>query len=101
MDLKHLKLCDSPSGCRLALRVRAGARRERIAGIHGEALKVAVSAPPERGRANRAVVELLAGMLGLPAGRVRMVAGERSPDKIVLVEGLSSRELKQRLAALV
>lgn len=70
-------------GSRLRLRVKPGARRSRLCGAHGGALKLEVTAPPERGRANDAVVELLAAELGLPRCRVRVAAGATSQDKVV------------------
>ena len=90
-------MTEVPSGCRLALRVRAGARQERIIGPHGGALKVSVNAPPERGLANRAVLDLIRGTLGLPAGRVQIVKGESTPDKVVQIEGLTPGELLEKL----
>ena len=94
-----LNVTEVPSGCRLALRVRAGARQERIIGPHGGALKVSVNAPPQRGQANRAVLDLISGALGLPAGRVEIVKGVASPDKIVQIKGLTASELLKRLLA--
>jgi hypothetical protein len=98
-DFSSLRIADTPEGARLKLRVRAGVRRDEIVGAHGEALKIAVSAPPERGRANRAVLVLLAARLGVPPSTLRLVAGETSPDKTVLVEGMPGDELKRRLTA--
>lgn len=60
-------------------------------------LKVRVSAPPERGKANAAVEELLAAALGLPRERVKIVAGASSPRKIVEIDGLSEAEVRARL----
>ena len=71
---------------RLRLRVRAGARENAVLGLHAGAFKVSVTAAPERGRANRAVIELLAETLGIPASALRIVAGETSRDKIVEIE---------------
>lgn len=68
---------------RLQVRVSPGAARERVLGWRGEALKVAVQAPPERGKANKAVVSLLAEVLGLPEASIRVVSGETSRDKVL------------------
>ncbi len=80
-----LDLVAVAGGTRLRLRVKAGARRDTIVGAHGGALKVSVAAPPERGKANRAVLELLAGALGLPPSSLALVSGETSPDKTLFV----------------
>ena len=78
-----LELRPDGSGSRLRLRVSAGASRSRVAGVHGGALKLAVSAPPEKGKANREVLRLVAGAFGLGPRDVEIVAGDTSPDKVV------------------
>lgn len=84
---------------RLRVRVLARAAREEIVGLHGDAWKVAVTEPPERGRANAAVVRLLAGACGVAAADVRVVAGRAARDKVIEVQGLSTAEAQRRLAA--
>jgi uncharacterized protein len=87
------------AGTRLRLRVVPGARRSEIVGRHGDAWKVRVKAPPERGAANDAVLELLAEALGVSAGDVRLVSGHGSRDKMVELTGLEAEEAEARLAA--
>ena len=82
----HLELTPVAGGTRMRLRVKPGARKTAIVGVHGGALKVAVDAPPERGKANDAVLTLLADALGLPAGGVTLAAGATSRNKVVVVE---------------
>ncbi len=82
---------------RLRLRVSPGATRTELAGRHGDAWKVRVSAPPERGRANDAVIRLLADRLSLPRRDVSVVSGQASQDKIVVVHGLGRAETERRL----
>jgi uncharacterized protein (TIGR00251 family) len=81
---------------RFAVKVVPGARRARIAGWLGDALKVTVAAPPERGRANRAAAELLERALGVA---VHLVDGERSPRKVFEVPDLDDSQVRDRLAA--
>jgi len=68
---------------RLRLRVSAGASRRRILGVHGGALKLSVKVPPEKGKANRDVLALVAETFGLAASEVDIVSGGTSPDKVV------------------
>lgn len=90
-------------GDALYVRVRAvpGARRSGVVGVysgpHGSALRIAVSAPPERGKANRAICRVLAGLLGLRPSRVSLQSGETSRDKKLRVEGLERAEAERRL----
>jgi uncharacterized protein len=67
-------------------------------GRHGNGWKARVAAPPERGRANEALVGLLASMLAVPAGSVRVVGGRRGRAKVVEVDGLELEEVERRLA---
>jgi uncharacterized protein len=83
---------------RLRLRVTPGSRRTGVLGRYGEAWKVGVTQAPEHGRANAAVVELLADTLGLAKGDVRLVTGGSSQDKVVEVRGLAAEEAERRLA---
>ena len=82
----------------LSIKVVPKSSRDRVAGWMGDALKVCVTAPPEKGKANAAVEALLAEALGLPRESVRIVAGLASPRKTVEIDGLDDAELRRRLA---
>ena len=82
---------------RLRLKVSPGAVRTELAGRHGDAWKVRVSAAPERGRANDAVVQLLAERLHVPRASVCVVSGHASRDKVVELHGLDLHEAERRL----
>ncbi len=75
-------------GIEIKLKVVPGASRSRIVGPLGDRLKVKVAAPPEDGKANRAVVELLARWLGTEA--IEIVAGHGHPEKTARVRGLGA-----------
>ena len=83
---------------RLRLRVSPGSRRNEVVGRHGDAWKVRISAPPEHGRANDAVVQLLADRLDVPRRDVTLVSGHGAPDKIVELNGLDLAEAERRLS---
>ena len=84
---------------RIRLRVTPGAGRSEVVGRHGEAWKVRVSAQPEKGRANEAVLRLLADTLGVPRARLTLVSGHGRPDKLVELAGIGPGETARRLAA--
>ena len=86
---------------KLHVRVQPGASRARIVGMLGDALKVAVTAPPEKGKANKAMSRLLANELGLAQGAVRVAAGIASRRKTVDIEGISQDALDKWLAGRV
>jgi len=83
----------------LRLRVSPGATRTELVGRHGSAWKVRVSAAPERGRANDAVVALLASRLDVPRASLSIVAGVTGRDKVVELRGLDAAEAERRLEA--
>jgi hypothetical protein len=84
---------------RLRLRVSPGAARAEIVGRHGDAWKVRVTAPPEHGRANDAVVRLLAETLAVPREAVSVVSGHTSKDKIVALDGVAAALAERRLSS--
>ena len=84
---------------RLRLRVAPGAARARVVGRHGDAWKVRVAAPPEGGRANDAVVRLLADTLALPREAVTLVSGHTGRDKIVELTGVEPEQIERRLSS--
>ena len=83
---------------RVRLRVSPGAARAAVVGRHGEAWKVRVAAAPERGKANEAVLALLAETLAVPRSSVTLVSGGSSRDKIVELAGIEPDEIERRLA---
>lgn len=82
---------------RLQLRVSPGASRAEIVGRYGAGWKVRVAAPPEAGRANDAVVRLLAEALDLPRRDVEIVSGHAARDKVVSLTGIAPEEAERRL----
>jgi len=83
---------------RVRLRVAPGATRAGVVGRHGDAWKVRVTPPAEGGRANDAVVRLLADTFALPRTSVTLVSGQTGRDKIVEVAGVEPKEIERRLA---
>lgn len=86
-----------PRGALAAVRVHAGARRTAIVGLHDGALRIDVSAAPEKGKANRAVVALLAETFALARSDIEVLHGATAPRKAVLLVGLTPAEASARL----
>ena len=76
---------------------RAGGRKNEVRGEHDGALRVSVTAAPEKGKANAAIVEVLAAALELRRGQIELVAGETNPRKTFLVREIEAEELQRRL----
>lgn len=83
---------------RLQLRVSPGSSRSGIVGRHGDAWKVRVAAAPEGGKANEAVLELLAQTLDVPRRNLTLATGRAARDKVVILQGLTRTEAESRLA---
>ena len=94
-----LTVRDGDGSVRFAVRVQPRASRSEIVGVHGDAMKIRLSAPPVDGAANAALVELIAEVLGVGRRAVRIVSGESSRSKVVEVEGVTAAAVL-RLAGL-
>ncbi len=97
MSDAHLDLQQSDLGVRVPVKVVAGASRSRVVGIFDGALKVAVAAPPEKGKANKALIKILAETFDLPKNRVSIEQGQSSHHKIVLLHGADADHVRDRL----
>ena len=93
----QLKITEAGGGVTFAVRVVPRASKNAIAGIHGDALKIRVTAPPVEGRANEALVAFLAKRLGVRKSQVEIVAGAASRRKLFRVIALSLEEVEERL----
>jgi uncharacterized protein YggU (UPF0235/DUF167 family) len=87
------------SGSTLRVRVAPKSVKPGVRGVLGEALKLAVAEPPERGKANRGGRERLARVLDLPSSSISLVTGGASSEKTVEIAGLAPEECRRRLAA--
>jgi len=87
-------------GYLLRLTVVPGAQRTQVVGLYGDRLKIRLAAPPEKGAANRELVDFLARALGLPKSSLKLTAGAQSRSKVVAVADLSP-DLRDRLCRLM
>lgn len=94
-------LNETAKGVTFAVKVHPRARKNAITGVVGDALKLALTAPPVEGRANRAVIEFFAEVFQIPRSSVTIASGETSRNKVVRIAGLGRAVVEQRLAALL
>lgn len=87
----------STTGKRLAIKVIPNAGRNEITGIKEGVLQVKISAPPDKGKANKELVDFLSGKLGVKKSSVLIVKGQASRNKAIIVEGLNGGEILKRL----
>jgi hypothetical protein len=71
----------------LTLHIQPGAKRSELAGLHGEALKIRLAAPPVEGRANEALLKFIAGLFDVPVRQVELKQGSQSRHKVVAITG--------------
>jgi uncharacterized protein (TIGR00251 family) len=95
-----IAITEHAEGCVLPVRAQPGARRASVLGEHAGALKIAVTAPPEDGRANQALIEMLRKLLGIKRSQVELIGGQTSRDKRFLIRGLTRGEVEARLKTL-
>lgn len=89
-------MADDPQpSTRPRVKVVPGSSRDEIVGWLGDALKIKVMAPPEKGKANDAVVMLLTAALGIATDDVIVVSGHASPSKVVAVSGMDDETIKK------
>lgn len=84
-------------GDAFGVKAHAGAKRDAVGGCHDGLIKVEVTTAPEKGKANKAIIKLLAKRLGVPASEVVLLSGDTNPRKRFGVTGLSPEEIRVRL----
>lgn len=87
------------TGIILPVRAQPGAKKNALTGEHAGQLKVSVTQAPEKGKANAAIVDVLADALGLRRSQISLISGETSSQKKFLITGITIEELQSRIAA--
>ncbi len=88
---------DGDKGASFAVRVQPRASRNAVVGEMGDALKIALTAPPVEGKANEACVDFVANLLKVQRSSVTIASGESSRNKVVRIAGMRASEVEQRL----
>jgi uncharacterized protein len=90
-------MVETNSGVRLRVHVQPRASRSEVVGLHGDALKIRLAAPPVDGAANEELIAFLAKQLKVPKSRIELVAGAASRAKTVAIAGISAEDAARRL----
>ena len=94
-----IPLEENAKGIAFAVKVQPRARRNAVTGSVGDALKLALTAPPVDGRANQALIEFLAELFEIPRASVTIASGETSRNKMVRISGVSRLVVEQKLSS--
>ena len=92
-----ISIHETDGGATLAVKVHSRAKKNAITGEVGDALKLALTAPPVDNKANEACIDFFAKLLKVPRSSVTIAAGQTSRNKVIRVAGLSTEEVRQRL----
>jgi|SRR5579863_1055148 len=95
-----IPLTETPQGISFAVKVQPRARKNAITGTVGDALKLALTAPPVDGKANQAVIDFLAGFFDIPRSSITIASGATSRLKTIRITGANRRMLEERLQKL-
>ncbi len=96
--MENLKVTKTDAGVVFGVKVVPGSSRTALAGVLGDLLKIKVAAPPEKGKANKCLVEFLAKQLGVKKNQISIIAGQANPVKTIQVAGISIEALLEKLA---
>ena len=92
-----LDIIATNTGIIVSVKVQAGSGKDRIVGNLGGRLKLAVSAAPEKGKANKAIVELLAETFHINSSSIHIISGKTSRDKKIMIEGVTPESINTLL----
>ena len=96
-----IDLAPHTDGVILPVRARAGARSDAVTGHHAGTLKVTVTTAPDKGKANRAIIALLAKTLNVRKAQIELLTGQTSPEKRFLITGVTTEQLRLQLDGLL
>ncbi len=87
IDLTSI-ISETKDGIRLSLKISPGASKTKIIGLYGDTLKVAVNAPPEKGKANQALIGFIGKVLNVPKSQIKIITGQTSKIKVAEISGI-------------
>ncbi len=96
-DIVEIGVRDVPGGAVIPVKVVPGSSRDRIVGVLGDCLKIATSQPAEKGKANKAIADILAKAMGVSKKDVTLISGSTSPRKEFRIAGMSCEQVRERM----
>jgi uncharacterized protein (TIGR00251 family) len=96
-----IPLRETAKGINFAVKVHPRARKNAVTGTSGDALKLALTAPPVEGKANQAAIDFFAHLFEIPRSSVTIASGDTSRNKVIRVEGLTLSAVQQKLASVL
>jgi len=82
---------------RITVKVQPGASKNEVVGLKGDALRLRIAAPPEKGKANKELLEFLRRQLDVPGADIAIISGQTSHQKVIAIKGLNRSEILKRL----
>ncbi len=88
-----IKIREMGDGIIIPARIQPNSSKEKVIGEYAEKLKIAVTSPPEKGKANKAIVKVLAKWLNIKSSDIQIVSGEKSKDKEIFVRNITEKDI--------
>jgi len=101
LSMDEIELAPHAAGTIIPVYAQPGARRNGVVGMHQGRVKVAVTAAPEKGKANAAIAEVLSRLFGLPKSRVTLLSGDTHREKRFIIEGVSPETAAATIEAVI
>ena len=95
-----IKIRDKGEGIVISIKVQPNARKDKIIGEYGEQLKVAVTEQPEKGKANKAIIKIIAKWLNIKRSEIEIIAGHTSKDKEIFIGNISRKDVYKSVTCL-
>ncbi len=92
-----IKIRETEDGIIIPAKIQPNSSKEKVMGEYADKLKIAVTSPPEKGKANRAIVKVLAKWLNIKTSDIQIVSGEKSKDKEIFVRNITKKEVQTLL----
>ena len=90
-----IEITETDTGLSVLIKVQPNSKENAIVGKYGKRLKISVTSPPEKGKANKAVIKLMATVLGIKTSQINIVSGQTTREKKIHIIGMSLKHFEQ------